>query len=189
MMRSMFLLLSLLVAGTAQAAHYQAGPGSTLGFVGSFQGEDFEGQFKRFTVRLRFDPAALASSELDVVVELASAGVGQGDGDELLRGAAFFDTARQPQARFKARKFRALGGARFAADGELSLRGVRKPVTLVFAWTPGPRPVLAGSAAVKRLDFGIGAGEWADTGELANEVRVRTRLVLLPLPAAVPANP
>ena len=31
------------------------------GFVGSFQGEDFEGQFQRFSASLRFDPAALAT--------------------------------------------------------------------------------------------------------------------------------
>ena len=35
------------------------------------------------------------------------------------------------------RKFRSLGGNQYAADGTLSLRGVSKPVTLTFTWTPG----------------------------------------------------
>ena len=34
------------------------------------------------------------------------------------------------------------------------------------------RPVLAGEATLKRLDFGVGTGEWADTELLPNEVRV-----------------
>jgi len=34
---------------------------------------------------------------------------------------------------------------------------------------------------VKRLDFKIGEGEWADTGTVANEVLVRVRMVLPPV--------
>ena len=37
-------------------------------------------------------------------------------------------------------------------------RGVTKPVTLTFTWTPGAQPVLTGKATVKRLDFGVGGG-------------------------------
>ena len=75
-------------------------------------------------------------------------------------------------------KFRALGGNRFAADGTLSLRGISKPVTLTFTWTPGARPVLSGSAVVKRLDFGVGTGDWADVGIIPNEIKVTTKVLL-----------
>lgn len=124
-----------------------------------------------------------------MTVDLAGASSGNEDGDALLRGADFFAVARTPQARFTATKVLALGGGRFAAGGELSLRGLRKPVTLAFRWTPGPRPVLEGEARLKRLDFGVGGGEWADTATLGNEVTVTTRLVLVPAPAAPKAAP
>ena len=69
-----------------------------------------------------------------------------------------------------------------AADGTLSLRGVSKPVTLTFTWTPGAQPVLTGKATVKRLDFGVGGGDWADTSTIPNEVAISTKVVLKPKP-------
>jgi polyisoprenoid-binding protein YceI len=40
--------------------------------------------------------------------------------------------------------------------------------------------VLAGTAVVNRLDFGVGAGEWADTGVIPNGIRVGTKVVFVP---------
>ncbi|NEL42644.1 MAG: YceI family protein, partial [Xanthomonas perforans] len=56
-------------------------------------------------------------------------------------------------------------------------RGVSKPVTLTFTWTPGTQPVLAGKALVKRLDFGVGGGDWADTKTIPNETAISTKVV------------
>src|SRR3546814_5055049 len=83
--------------------------------------------------------------------------------------------ARFAQAHYSATNFRSLGDDRYAADGTLELRGVSKPVTLTFTWTPGAAPVLVGKATVKRLDFGVGGGDWADTDAIPNEVAVSTR--------------
>ena len=55
-----------------------------------------------------------------------------------------------------------------------------KPVTLNFTWTPGAKPVLAGKASVKRLDFGVGEGEWADTSLIPNEIAVSTKVLFVP---------
>ena len=63
---------------------------------------------------------------------------------------------------------------RYAADGMLELRGVSKPVTLTFTWTPGTQPVLAGKATVKRLDFGVGGGDWTDTKLIPDETVIST---------------
>ena len=97
-----------------------------------------------------------------------------------MRGSAFFNSAKYPQAHYTATKFRALGGNRYAADGTLSLRGISKPVTLTFTWTPGAKPVLAGKAVVKRLDFGVGEGEWADTELIPNDIAVSTKVIFTP---------
>ena len=51
---------------------------------------------------------------------------------------------------------------------------------LDFTWTAGTPAVLEGRATLKRLDFGIGEGDWADTDLLPNEVEVITRLELQP---------
>ncbi|MCX7042574.1 MAG: YceI family protein [Gammaproteobacteria bacterium] len=167
------------LAGSAQGADYVALPESTLGFSASFQGESFDGKFARFTPQIRFDPAKLATSRFDVRIQLASANTRNDERDQMLRSSAFFDIATQPEARFIASRFRALGGNRFAADGTLTLHGISKPVALNFTWTAGAKAVLSGEATLKRLDFGVGTGDWADTELLPNEVRVKTRLVLV----------
>lgn len=180
------LLAGLAAFGLAHAAHAAAAdwrmqPGSTLGFRSSMQGEAFTGRFARFAPTLRFDPAKLAGARFDVVIDLASVGTNNAERDDALKSLEFFGVKKQPQARYVATAFRALGQGRFVADGVLTLNGRSKPVPLAFTWTGGARPVLAGSATVKRLDFGVGTGEWADLSVLPNDVQVTTRLVLAPL--------
>jgi polyisoprenoid-binding protein YceI len=177
-----FLLgcLLALAAPLASAADYIQAPGSTLTFAGSYQGETFVGRFPDFATRLSFDPARLRDARLEVIIPLATATTGIDDYDGELRGRAFFNSAKFARARYTASKFRSLSGDRSAADGTLSLRGLKRPVTLEFTWTPGAKPVLAGEATVQRLDFGVGGGEWADTEVLPNAIAVATRVVLQP---------
>ena len=169
--------LALAVA-PALAADYVQAPGSTLAFAGTYQGEAFTGRFPGFATTLSFDPQQLATAKLDVTIPLATVTTGNQDYDGEMRGDAFFDTARFAQARYTATKIRALGGNRYAADGMLNLRGVSKPVTLTFTWTAGAKPVLAGKATVKRLEFGVGGGEWADTALLPDAIAVSTKVLL-----------
>lgn len=178
------LALAAALASPAFAADYTQAAGSTLTFGGKYQGEAFNGRFPGFATTLSFDPANLAGARLDVTIPLATATAGNPDYDGELRGASFFNSGKFPQAHYTATKFRSLGGNKYAADGALSLRGVAKPVTLTFTWTAGAKPVLAGTAVVKRLDFGVGSGDWADTGVIPNEIQVATKVIFQPKPAA-----
>lgn len=173
-------LVATMATAPAFAADYVQAPGSTLVFASKYDGEVFTGKFASFTTTLSFDPAKLATSKLEVVIPLAGTSTGNGDRDSTLSGADFFNVAKFAQARYTATKFRSLGGNQYAADGNLSLRGVSKPVTLTFTWTPGAQPVLNGKATVKRLDFGVGTGDWADTKTIPNEVAVSTKVVFKP---------
>lgn len=173
-------LVATMATAPAFAAEYVQAPGSSLVFASKYDGEVFTGKFASFTTTLSFDPAKLATSKLEVVIPLAGTSTGNGDRDSTLSGADFFNVAKFAQARYTATKFRSLGGNQYAADGNLSLRGVSKPVTLTFTWTPGAQPVLSGKATVKRLDFGVGTGDWADTKTIPNEVAVSTKVVFKP---------
>jgi polyisoprenoid-binding protein YceI len=184
-LRSPFAVAAALVAmlaAPAHAAEYVQAAGSTLAFASKYDGEVFTGTFPNFSTRLSFDPADLSAARLDVSIPLAGAKTGNADRDSTLQGSDFFDVAKFAQARYTATKFRSLGDNRYAADGTLELRGVRKPVTLTFTWTPGAKPVLAGKATVKRLEFGVGGGDWADTSAIPNEVAVSTRVMLQAAP-------
>lgn len=170
-------LLSL-AALPAFATDYVQQAGSTLSFTSSYDGEAFSGKFGGFVTAFSFDPANLAAAKLDVVINLAGTNSGNGDRDSTLVGADFFNVAKFAQARYVATKFRSLGKNQYAADGTLTLRGVSKPVTLNFNFVPGANAVLAGKATVKRLDFNVGGGDWADTKTIPNDVAIDTRVVL-----------
>ncbi len=172
------LALAAALAGPAAAADYTAAAGSTLGFRGEAQGEAFDGRFARFDARIRFDPAALADARFAVEIPLATADSQNAERDDTLKGADFFAVDAHPLARYEASAFRDLGGGRFAADGQLTLRGTTRPVVLEFTWTPGAAPVLEGRATLDRTAFGVGGGDWADPGTIAHAVQVSTRLVL-----------
>jgi len=171
----------LLAAGPAFATDYVQAPGSTLAFATQYEGEMFSGHFGEFSTRVRFDPQQLDDARLDVVIPLASASTANPDRDQTLLGADFFNVDAFPQARYTATGFRALGDGKYAADGELTLRGVSQPVTLTFSWSGGANPVLVGKATVQRLDFNIGGGDWADLSLIPNPVAVSTRVNLRPV--------
>src|SRR5690606_26885111 len=79
---------ALLGPGVAAvAADWQVLPAqSELRFVGSPQGEDFEGRFQRFDARIQFDPSDPASPRFAVGIDLASADSANSERDETLLG-------------------------------------------------------------------------------------------------------
>lgn len=181
-MRKIFLVALAMLCLPAFATDYVQAPGSSLAFAGTYQGEAFTGRFPGFSTTFRFDPKQLATSNLQVSIPLANAATSNADYDGELRGASFFDASRFPRATYGASKFRALGGNRYAADGVLTLRGVSRRVVLEFTWTPGAAPVLSGKATVKRLAFGVGGGDWADTTLIPDAIAISTRVVFKPKP-------
>jgi len=168
----------LLAAAPALATDYVQAPGSTLAFATEYDGEVFSGHFGQFTTALSFDPADLSDARLDVAIPLASATTANADRDATLQGAEFFATSRFPQARYTATSFLDLGDGRYAADGELTLRGTTRPVTLTFTFTDGTPALLEGRATVQRLDFNVGGGDWADLSLIPNPVAISTKVRL-----------
>ena len=127
------------------------------------------------------EDTAFARSRFQRQAELMQRGfTTNADYDAEMLGASFLDSARFPTATYRATAFRALGGNRYVADGILSLHGVEQPVALEFTWTPGPRPLLAGRATVRRLAFGVGAGDWADTRLIPDAIAISTRVYFQP---------
>ncbi|RUL64044.1 polyisoprenoid-binding protein [Dyella dinghuensis] len=177
--RSIALLFALALPCMANAADYAVQPaGSTLGFTSSFQGSSFDGQFGKWTAAISYDQAKLAASKFDVTVDLSSAKTGDSDRDSALPGPDFFDTAKNPQAHFVTTSFRQQGN-QVIAVGNLTLRGVTKPVSLNVTFKPqGSGATLDVSGTVNRLDFGVGGGQYKDTNVIAGDVKITAHLVL-----------
>ncbi len=172
-------LLALALPGAALAADYTVQPASTLGFTGSFQGASFDGSFKQWHAAISYDPAKLAASKFDVTVAMASVAVSDKDQQSALPGKDFFDVAQYPSAHFVTTGFRSVGG-KVIADGQLTLRGVTKPVSLAVDFKPqGRNATLDVSTTLKRLDFNVGGGDYADTSVIGADVQVHAHLVLV----------
>jgi polyisoprenoid-binding protein YceI len=72
---------------------------------------------------------------------------------------------------------RALGNNRFELRGTLTLKGKPRDMVIPVSYVPGKHAsTFDGSFVLKRLDFGIGEGMWADVATVANEVQVKFRI-------------
>ncbi|WP_201315801.1 YceI family protein [Dyella sp. EPa41] len=173
------LLLAFALPGFAGATDYTVqAAASKLGFSGTFQGQAFNGTFGKWTANISYDAAKIATSKFDVDIDLASVKTGDSDRDGALPGADFFNVAKFPKAHFVTTSFRQ-NGANVVADGNLTLRGVTKPVSLNVTFKPqGTGATLDVSGTVKRLDYGVGGGEYADTSVIGADVKINAHLTL-----------
>lgn len=179
--RVIFAMLLLLPLAAFAREWKMDAAHSSLTFTGTYQGEQFKGRFKRFAAKIDYDPADLAHSKFDVTVDIASVDTANTERDQALPGNAFFDTAQFPKAHFATTRFRKGANGEVLADGTLSLRGASKPVTLVVKFVPhGEGATLDVETQLRRLDFGIGSGDWTDTSMIGNDVTVRGHLLLQP---------
>ena len=137
-----------------------------------------EGKFTRFRSKLTFDPAKPGAARAEFEIDLASIDAGSKDADDEVAGKAWFDTKAFPVARFVASSVKPLGGNRFEVAGKMTIKGktldLTTPVTVA---QQGNSATFDGSLVLKRADYGIGDGIWADFGTVANEVQIKFRLV------------
>jgi len=120
------------------------------------------GSFRELDATLQFDPAQPEASSVDVVVQTDSLDTGFAARDKDVKGAMFLDVAQYPQMHFRSTHVRREGD-HLRIDGELTLHGVTRPLTLtahVNQVAPNPfdkRPTVGFSAtgSLKRSDFGI----------------------------------
>lgn len=165
-------LLAALAVAVAAPAATQPAMGS-LTFEAVQAGARFTGRFASFVAEVDFDPTRPSACRFDVTIDTGSADTGESERDMLLASEDFFWSGRHPRARYEGAGCRPVRGG-FAVDGQLTLRGVTRPVAVSFthvAQAPGSR--LAGEAILSRLDFGVGQGEWSDTRWIGGEVVVR----------------
>lgn len=110
---------------------------------------------------------------------MGSATLGIADTDAELARSAWFDVARFPRATFQSSAIRALGAGKFEVVGKLDLKGrVQDMVVPVLIAQSGAHSAAIGSFTLRRLDYKIGEGEWADASLVANDVQVKFKLAL-----------
>jgi polyisoprenoid-binding protein YceI len=159
---------------------------STLSFVSKQMNVPVEGQFKSFRSKLAFDPAKPATAKAELEIDLASIDAGSKDANDEVTSKAWFNTKDFPVAKFVSTSVRALGGNRFEVAGKMTIKGKTQDLTApITLRQEGNSTIFEGSMVLKRGDYAIGEGMWADFGTVANEVQVKFRLVASATPATV----
>jgi polyisoprenoid-binding protein YceI len=134
-------------------------PGFEINHLGF---SNMRGTFNTTSGKIVLDPLGRAGS-IDAVIDVSSVTTGQAKRDEHLRSPDFFDVAKYPTMTFKSTKLKYNGNSLVSADGDLTLHGVTKPVSLTvtnFHCAANPiskKPTCGGNATatIKRSEFGI----------------------------------
>ena len=132
-------------------------------------------RFDKTTGTVVFDKAARTGA-VDIVIDAKSVDTGYATFNEHIQGEDFLDTAKYPTATFKSTKVVFDGDKPAKVEGNLTLKGVTKPVTLtVTDFKAAPHPMLKKDAIganawtmVKRSEFN--AGKYAPN--VGDDVRI-----------------
>ena len=174
------LAAMLMAASGAASAQGVLIDKSEIRFVSKQMGVNVEGRFRKWKANMDFRPKELAKSKADFEIELASIDLASDDSETEVRRPLWFDTAKYPVAKFASTGMKDLGGDRYEIAGTLTIKGMSKGIVVPVALgkDAAGNSVAEGQFTVKRLEFRLGEGLWADTDTVANEVLVRVRMVL-----------
>lgn len=170
-------------SGAAAVTHYVLDQAkSSLEFDFDQAGGRNKGRFTRFPVTFDFSPEDLAGSRLEVTVEIGSLDTGDKERDDTLRGGDMFAVSKFPRAHFTATRFSKTASG-YEAAGQLTIRDVTRDMRVPFAFRTATEQGVAvgymsGKATVRRLDFGVGQGDWKSTEWVGNDVGVSFALRL-----------
>jgi polyisoprenoid-binding protein YceI len=173
-----FAALSLGALSSARAAveTYAIDPVHTwVGFNSMHFFTKVPGFFGSVNGNVVVDREHMEKSTVEAVMQTASITTNTGMRDADLRSANFFNVEKFPTMTFKSTAWKHKGGNQYAVTGNLTIKGVTKPVVLKVASTgfgPGMKGAsISGwevSATIDRRDFGI----TADEGLIGNQVEV-----------------
>jgi polyisoprenoid-binding protein YceI len=157
------------------------GQGSTLpgriSISGKQMGVSVEGDFRRFTTQINYDPSNVAAAKATIEVDVASIDIGQEDFNQELRSKTWFDAKRYPKATFVSTAIKSAGTGRLDVSGKLTVKGKTQDVTVpVTVKNEGNMRVFEGTLTIKRTAFDVGEGEWKDTKIVADDVALRFRI-------------
>lgn len=152
------------LAPPSEAPHYSLDPGHTFVHweVLHNGSSTTRGRFDRATGAVQFNPRA-QQIDVSITIDTASVSTGLAAFDAVIRGPHLLASAEHPQAFFTARRARWEGDVPREVQGEITLRGVSRPLTLrAMRWHCGMnlllrREVCGGDfeAELQRSDFGV----------------------------------
>jgi polyisoprenoid-binding protein YceI len=174
MNRILLFFMLLPCVSLAEVPNWKIMPNmSSLSFSAMQNGNPVEGSFTNFTGDINFDPNQLKASKVKIIVDMNSV-TDSGQISDTLKKAEWFNVALFPQAIFQSSEFVKIDGNNFQAKGTLSIRDIKLPVLLMFTLEEFTKILtrIKGKAVIKRISFGVGQGQWADTSSVEDDVQI-----------------
>lgn len=138
-----------------------------MGFSTLYDSDAIQGHFRQYQAQIEFDPAKLSQSKVVISIDLASVNSGDAERDAMLKGGDFFDTAQFAKAVFRCDHFVKTAENHYIAKGKLTLHGITKAFDLPFTLKISDgKALMTASTSLNRTEFGVGAGEWAQTSAI-----------------------
>lgn len=125
---------------------------------------DVHGQFNRISGVIHFDGSDMSHSSVEAEIDVSGIYTGIPKRDEHLRSPDFFDVARYPKILFRSSGVQNVKGNHFTVAGELTIRGITRPVNLDVEYSgPVKDPFeesgecigFSASATINRKDYGV----------------------------------
>ena len=120
------------------------------------------GRFRKFDGTIEIDRANPAASAVNLTIDATSVDTGNPTRDKDLNSPDFFDTAKFPQITFTSTKIAAKGKDVYEVTGDLTIRGVTKPIVLTVAANGfagdgrgGQKAGFDVTGKLNRKDFGV----------------------------------
>jgi len=122
-----------------------------------------EGLFSKMTGVIQFDPPDLTPLSVEAEIDVKSLTTGHPERDEHLLSPDYFDAGKYPKIFFKSTYVEGMGGNRGKITGDLTIRGIRRPVTLDFEFFGPVKSPFSGitcvgfsaTGKVNREDYGM----------------------------------
>lgn len=119
--------------------------------------------FKKTTGTVVLDKDA-KDAKVDITIDMTSVNTGFDTFDDHIQGEDFLDTAKFPTATFKSTKVVFDGDTPASVEGDLTIKGITKPVTLtITSFFNGPHPMMKkdaiganATAVISRTEFNAG---------------------------------
>ena len=149
-------ILSVLIAWIPLAANWNAdAPNAKIMFTVSGPFGIVHGNFKGLKATLKFDEADLPGSSISASVEANTVSTGIGLRNHDLKKEEWLNTDKYPLISYHSAKIEKTPGG-FKSLGELTLKGVAKPLEIPFTFTSkGNTGLFKGEFVIKRQDFNI----------------------------------
>lgn len=176
----LFALLTPLLTGAAPGPWALERDGSRIEMSVRAFGGWRTGRFEDWRGSAVMDPARPEDARASVTVQAASLKMSPAVATGRAIGPAFLDAARYPVIRFELKSLEPLGGDRYTARADVTMKGRTRAIAFPLALrVNSDRAHLAGAFQLDRGDFGIGtSGPWNRL--VGRQVTVRVALQARP---------